>query len=700
ISQPQLLEMGLPYLPVMWGVLKTYWERYGPGSDGLEWLPPLNDPGEASALMAPYIDTRIDVLGLSCYVWNWKVQCRIAREVKARYPNSLVVAGGPEPDYKDPAFFKKHPYIDIVAVKDGEITFNNILKRVLEYDTRDLVADKSAFLDIPGLYMAGNEETGHVCTGPAAVPTEFIYSPYIDQTAHYEAFRNTIPSDVIAVWETNRGCPYSCSYCDWGSSTMSKIRQFDMDRVRAEADWFGRLRVGFIMLADANFGILPRDLEIADTVNTANRQYQYPKFFSYNTAKNNPGRALSIAKKFLSSGLMSTHILSVQHTSQEVLAATDRANISTKKQYEVARQLMEDGIQVYVQLILGIPGDRNELWRACFSDLMEWGIHSYYWIYPYHLLPNAPAAEPAYMKKWEIETLERYALINHGARPSGPIDNQTQTKVPIIVRTKTYSQDDWVEMNVYASCIKALHNTSTTQLIAIYLRFTHDVTYEAFYGDLYDNFIGQAPMTKDWCDAVRRHFREYLEDEAALTFMDLDQLPEFGYQVESSRWLYFQMCFNIDRFFDELKGYLIQRYPGVPNLESAVEYQKNLIVLPGYDRRVGKTLITDFDWMDYFEQARRLVSYSPLPEPAPMPGSEIRISDQAWSDDGTSLDLDWGSGDDNSKWERWVHAMTLGRNSYYKNNFQKLEIQPALAAGRPHSAALPVYAQAKDGAVH
>src|SRR5947209_2679156 len=28
---------------------------------------------------------------------------------------------------------------------------------------------------------------------------------------------------VVAPWETNRGCPYSCTFCDWGSNTLSKL---------------------------------------------------------------------------------------------------------------------------------------------------------------------------------------------------------------------------------------------------------------------------------------------------------------------------------------------------------------------------------------------------------------------------------------------------------------------------------------------
>lgn len=676
ISEPQLMEMGLPYLPIMWGILKTYWEKQETGKECLDWLPPISQPAEVSTLLRPYQDTPIDVLGLSCYTWNWTLQCQIAQAVKALHPQCVVVAGGPDPDYKDPDFFKKYPFIDMVAVRDGEVTFTQILNRVLEHgDTRELLADRKSFLDIPGLYLPGSEAGGHIFTGPTLVPTEFLHSPYIEQTAHYEKIRATFGADVIAVWETNRGCPFSCSFCDWGSNTMSRLRRFDMERIRAEVEWFAHMKVTFIMLADANFGILERDLEIADILNEVNQKRSYPKYFSYNTAKNSPERTVAIAKKFLKSGLMSMHVLSIQHTNRDVLAATDRANISTKKQFEVTRELMADGVPVFVQLILGIPGDRLELWQACFSDLMEWGIHGSYFVFPYSLLPNAPAAEPEYMQKWEIETIDRYVLLNHGERKPGPFDPIKETKSRLIVKTKTYSRADWVEMNAYTAYIKAVHNGSMTQLIALYLRFTHDVTYNEFYTDLFANFFTKASPSQAWHQAVKAHYQYYLETDDAVTFMDLPQFPEFEYQVDPHHWILIQICFYIEEFFGAMETYLLERYPAITNLKSIIEYQKNLIILPSYNRKAGKLFAIDLDWITYFEQVRRTISYSPLAEPEPIPGTIVRVSDDSYSDEGVPLPLDWGRGDEEAKWHQWIHTMGVGNNSYAKNNFHKLQLE-------------------------
>jgi hypothetical protein len=90
-----------------------------------------------------------------------------------------------------------------------------------------------------------------------------IPSPYI-----LGVFDSLIAANPDIIWnttiETNRGCPYACTFCDWGSTTYSKVKKFNLERIESELHWIARNPVGFIFGADANFGIFKeRDLEIA-----------------------------------------------------------------------------------------------------------------------------------------------------------------------------------------------------------------------------------------------------------------------------------------------------------------------------------------------------------------------------------------------------------------------------------------------------
>src|SRR5262249_31147643 len=106
ISEPQSTEYLAPFFPYMWSVLKSHWERHGDGGDQFEWLDPIFQNADPSFLLQPYGGVRIDVLGLSCYTWNWTLQCRIAEWIKRNNTDCVIIAGGPEPDYKDPDFFR------------------------------------------------------------------------------------------------------------------------------------------------------------------------------------------------------------------------------------------------------------------------------------------------------------------------------------------------------------------------------------------------------------------------------------------------------------------------------------------------------------------------------------------------------------------------------------------------------------------
>ena len=278
ISEPNAAGWVGIVLPYMWAILKSYWEHHGSDRDVFTWLGPIYLRESVERDLEETFSVAPDVLGLSCYTWNWDLQCKVARLAKERNPDCLIVAGGPDPDYKDPHFFHKHPYIDIVVTKDGEIPFTKILETYLK-GSRD-------FRQIPGLYlpsanpvlrMLGDSASAHIYTGPTEVPTVFDFSPYLEQSQFYERIVASAGNTrITATWETNRGCPYKCSFCDWGSATMSKVRKFDIGRVEAEVDWLGRIGATFVFLADANFGILPRDVDIADRLAEVRAKYNYP----------------------------------------------------------------------------------------------------------------------------------------------------------------------------------------------------------------------------------------------------------------------------------------------------------------------------------------------------------------------------------------------------------------------------------------
>lgn len=655
ISEPGSWDMGalgVPYLPYVWGVLKTWNEQYGRDPQHWEWLEPVYRYGDPDDLLRSRMDRQIDILGLSCYTWNWRLQCRIAAAVKSRYPECLVVAGGPHPDFSNPDFFREHPSIDAVAVKDGEQTFTRILETWAD-GSRDLSS-------VRGLYLPDR------FTGPAEIPAVFDVSPYVAQTDHYEKVIRECGGKFCAIWETNRGCPFRCSFCDWGSSTMSKVRRFAPERVSAELEWFAQNGVSVLFLADANFGMFAEDVELGRRVADTFRKYGCPTTFSYNTAKNKPEPTVAISRALFDSGMSYKHTLSIQHTRQEVLAATDRKNISSEKQVHVVRELSAYGIPVEVQLILGIPGDTYALWQGCFGDLMEWGIHGQYQTYLYHLLPNAPAASAEFRRRWQMDTVQRCVYLSPHL---GFIASECAKveKNDIVVSSATFGRDDWVRMNVYATAIKALHTSGLTQLVAHYLRRTHRVPYEVFYSTLIDEWAAQTW----WHERLTAHFRSFLTDEEASEFLRIEELPSWPYPVAAFQWLFVQICLSLDSFFEALTPFLLEKYPQAANLASVLRYQKEMMILPDYDSRTGKTFATDLDWTSYFQ---RLLGEQPLPEPLPGSGGKVHVADKECANGLTVFPLNWFGHTGEARWVTWIDRVVLDYSSATRATFQNVTV--------------------------
>src|SRR6516164_8053133 len=94
ISEPNA--PGETFVPYVWAILKSYWEHHASDPKAVAWLDPLYERDTAYNGLEKHCDGPVDVLGLSCYTWNWELNCSVARRTKEQNPNCVVVAGGPD----------------------------------------------------------------------------------------------------------------------------------------------------------------------------------------------------------------------------------------------------------------------------------------------------------------------------------------------------------------------------------------------------------------------------------------------------------------------------------------------------------------------------------------------------------------------------------------------------------------------------
>lgn len=180
-----------------------------------------------------------DVVGFSCYIWNWNMIQELLRECPKLLPHTDLWLGGPEVTYNGPEILEQFPHVKGIMVGEGEATFKELLQW---YVAQTKINGQTTYnvqnlSDIPGLCLPDGYTPARELIHLTALP--FLYD-------HTEQFANR-----IIYYETSRGCPYRCSYCL--SSVDRQVRLRDMDVVTKELQFFLDNRVKQVKFVDRTF---------------------------------------------------------------------------------------------------------------------------------------------------------------------------------------------------------------------------------------------------------------------------------------------------------------------------------------------------------------------------------------------------------------------------------------------------------------
>lgn len=415
------------------------------------------------------------VLGLSCYVWNWRWNLALAQATRQAFPSCLVVLGGPQVPDEPGAFFDDHPYVDVLVHGEGEIAFAEMLEARL--DPAGVTADSpaAAFGHLHGLSLRGSDGTTvRTRTRDRLEELDRLPSPYTSGV--FDAILGEAER-WSASQETNRGCPYSCTFCDWGSAVFSRVRPFPAARVVDEIAWFGRAGIDIVYNCDANFGMFERDLDWAEELARSREATGFPRQFRTSYAKKSDDRVFTIAKRLLDAGLQRGVGVSLQSLDDATLAAIKRRNLRSDRFTEVMATYREAGLPTYTEVIVGLPGETLDSFKDGVGRVLDGGQHEGLLIYPCQVLPNAELAHPTYRAVHGIRTVSTPLRLGYSTLEDGDLDEF----IDVVVGTATMSEDDWQDAYTFGLCVQAFHCLNLTQVAAVVLRHTLDLPYRSFY---------------------------------------------------------------------------------------------------------------------------------------------------------------------------------------------------------------------------
>lgn len=442
---------GQYYLPYSIGTLHAYFLEFSQDPERYEFISPIYK----RLLLDECIDHLKDckIIMFSTYVWNKNISLAIAKKIKEIDKSKFIIFGGPSaPDFSE-SFLKENHFIDCIVHQEGEKTITSILDSF----------PNSSWQNVSGIsYLDKNYDFKQNKNLPKMRDISKLPSPYLNGV--FDKLIEENPGQHwLASWETNRGCPFSCAFCDWGSATASKVSRMDMDKLEKELIWFAEHKIEFVYVCDANFGILPRDYEIAKMALEVKRKYGYPHVLSVQTTKNARERSYKIQKLLYEGGMHKSINLAMQSTDSKTLKEIKRDNISIEDYKELQKRFIADKIPTYSDLIIGLPGDNFNKFTESVNDLIDSGQHYRIQFNNLSILPNAEMARKEYVERNKIETIEIPIVNMHGSLDDTPADGITESQ-EMVISTKDMPKDEWIKVRQYATCTEFYYFNKMLQI--------------------------------------------------------------------------------------------------------------------------------------------------------------------------------------------------------------------------------------------
>jgi len=574
---------GQNYLPLSIGFLVSYAKQYAANFNDYEFLSPIYKRVPIEEAVELYKDA--DIVAFSVYVWNNNISMRIAEALKKVNPNILILVGGchiPErPEYID-KFMNDNPYVDLASVGEGEHVFSIFLENYPE----------KTWNKVPSMIYRGKD--GKPITVPQAerikdmneIPSPFLegyFDSLIEQNPH---------ESWIGLWETNRGCPFSCTYCDWGVGFKKKVQKYNLeDRLFLEVDWFSKNKIEFIFCCDGNFGIYKdRDYAIAERFANNKKKYGYPHALSVQNTKNKSESSYRIQKLLATSGLSKGVLIAFESVHEPTLKAIKRHNIKLSHFYELQKRFAQDGIKTFSDLILGLPEETCESFISGIISLIEMGQHNRIQFNNLSILPNTEMADPEYLEKYGIDVVESEIINIHGTLETEDVPETQQ----MVIGTKSMNGDDWVRARYFGYMVGFLYFNKIFQIPLTIANSVFNVDYSA----LFDAFMEFNQDSSSALSKLQQKLFQHAKDMQTGG-------PEFS---PSKKWLNIywppdELAFievitsnEMEEFYEDAKAVLYEalQKSGAKNYEDvitqSVELNKILIKLPNQTEDLEITL--------------------------------------------------------------------------------------------------------------
>ena len=427
-------------------------------------------------------------------------------------------------------FLKQYPLFDICIYKDGEIPFSTLVKFLLD-NGGNVEAAKRAKLPSCHALVDGEPVFGE--TVPRVRDLSSLPSPYL--AGLMDKF---FDQKLIPTIQTNRGCPFTCTFCTEGGSYYNKVFKTTLDRKASEVKYIvDRVKhTKSLRITDSNFGMFEEDQDFCRFLGEQQALTGYPEYIMCSTGKNKKERVLA-CNELLNGAMRLT--ASVQSLDPSVLSAVKRDNISIEALMYVSDETSDSDTHAYSELILALPNDSVAAHEASIDGLMKIGIgnitqHQLALIYGTELNNRETRRKYNYRSGFRPiqRSIGRYSLLGEEFF-SVEIEE-------IAVATNTLSIDDYFAMRRLYLAVGIFYN-------------------DRIFGDVHALLRIMKLSTFDWIKLIQKNFDQLPKEIQAL-------FDDFIADTRDELWdhpaeLVRDVSSNIDAYTaGEVGGNLIYKY--------------------------------------------------------------------------------------------------------------------------------------------
>ena len=473
-----------------------------------------------------------DILGMSNYVWNHHVSLEMFRMLSKKNPYALKIWGGPNfpMDLRDQKkFLNEFPEVDVYVPLEGESGFSNCVEKVLQADSKEEAREKVLSSSIDDcLFLGLDGKLQYNFNEKRIQNLDEIPSPYT--TGLMDKFFDDRLSPML---QTNRGCPFKCTFCVDGADSVNKVNSFSLERVYSDIDYIAThvpKKMHDLETSDLNFGMFPRDIEICQYLAKIQQKYNYPHNVHVTTGKNNKERIIKAIECLAGSISFG---MSVQSMNDEVLENVRRSNISVEKMIGLKPAIKNSGLDTSSEVILGLPGETFETHLQTLRTLLGVNVDNIV-VFSCMLLKGSQMDTPEQRKKWDLKTKFRI-LINDFAKLSN--GKKVIEIEEIVIGSNTMTFEDYLNLR---EIDLAIYATNTVSVFKPILKFIRE--HEIDMGELFQR-IAKQDTDNTPIDKIFKEFRQLTINE----LWDTPEELEAHYQDENEyqRLLNGEYAFNI-----------------------------------------------------------------------------------------------------------------------------------------------------------